>query len=60
MKKGLIDNWTLERVVERFDGTLQNASAELQVLISSLVLWDEVCYYDNDYSIAFCTTKKQR
>lgn len=50
MKKGLIDNWTLERTVEGFDGTLQNPSAELQLLISSLVLWDEVCYYDNDYS----------
>ena len=44
---GLIDNWTIERIIDGFDGSLNNASSELQIMISALVLWDEVCYFDN-------------
>ena len=44
---GLIDNWTIERIIDGFDGSLNNASPELQIMISALVLWDEVCYFDN-------------
>ena len=49
---GLIDNWTIERIIDGFDGSLNNASPELQIMISALVLWDEVCYFDNGSALS--------
>lgn len=50
MKAALIDNWTIERIVDQFDDSLMNSSLEFQVLVAALVLWDNVCYLDNGYS----------
>ena len=49
MKTALIDNWTIERIVTNKNSS-EDISQELQMLISALVLWDEVCYLDNGCS----------
>jgi len=49
MKKALIDNWTIENIINNYNLGILNESVEFQMLISALVLWDEVCYLDNGY-----------
>lgn len=50
MKRALLDNWTIEDIAGQKGNILVNPSVKVQVLVSALVLWDEVCYLDNGYS----------
>lgn len=50
MKRALLDNWTIEDIAGQKRNIFVNPSVKVQVLVSALVLWDEVCYLNNGYS----------
>lgn len=50
MKRALLDNWTIEDIAGKKRNIFVSPSVKVQVLVSALVLWDEVCYLDNGYS----------
>lgn len=50
MKQALLDNWAIEEIAGEGENFFLNPSVKIQVLVSALVLWDEVCYLDNGYS----------
>lgn len=50
MKRAILDNWTIEDIAGQKRNIFVNPSVKVQVLVSALVLWDEVCYLDNGYS----------
>ena len=43
----LIDNWTLEKVFGDYSLLMKKPTDEFQMILSAMVLWEEVCYFDN-------------
>ena len=46
----LLDNWTIERIVQSMNDLEQPFSVEAKTLIELLVLWDDFYYCDNGYT----------
>lgn len=50
MKSVLIDNWTVERIIDNFSNNKNMISDDVKALLIALVLWEDVYYLDNEYS----------
>lgn len=50
MKGLLLDNWTIEKIVQCANDNGQPFSPEVMAFVEILVLWDNVYYYENGYS----------
>lgn len=50
MKSVLIDNWTIERIIDNFSNNKKMISEEVKALLIAMVLWDDVCFLDDENS----------
>lgn len=50
MRSALIDNWTIERIIDNFSNNKNMISKEVETLMIAMVLWEDVYYFDNGYS----------
>lgn len=50
MRSALIDNWTIERIIDNFSNNTNMISKEVETLMIAMVLWEDVYYFDNGYS----------